>query len=60
MPKICYAKKRFSKASLAVIEQANAIVTEYFSEGYDLTLRQLYYQFVSRGLWTTTRRNTSA
>jgi len=50
MPKICYEKKRFSESSLAVIKRANQILEEYADQGYDLTLRQLYYQFVSRGL----------
>lgn len=35
--------------SLAMVERANAICREYRSQGYDLTLRQLYYQFVARG-----------
>jgi hypothetical protein len=30
--------------------QANEIIAEYATQGYDLTLRQLYYQFVSRDL----------
>lgn len=34
----------------ATIEQANAILSEYVEGGYTLTLRQLYYQFVARGL----------
>lgn len=46
----CYQEKKFNKASLAIISLANDIIKEYASEGYDLTLRQLYYQFVSRGL----------
>ena len=29
---------------------ANRIMQEYAEEGYDLTLRQLYYQFVARDL----------
>jgi hypothetical protein len=33
-----------------VIGEANAIIAEYAAQGYDLTLRQLYYQFVSRDL----------
>jgi len=49
MPKICYEKIRFSAASLAVINRANEILEDYTDQGYDLTLRQLYYQFVSRG-----------
>lgn len=49
VPKIEYEPKRFSKSSLALIEQANAIIEEYQGQGFDLTLRQLYYQFVARG-----------
>lgn len=50
MPKIAYIEKRFSKGSLEIIDQANEIIAEYRSEGLSLTLRQLYYQFVSRDL----------
>lgn len=31
-----------------VIDQANEIIAAYAAQGFDLTLRQLYYQFVSR------------
>jgi hypothetical protein len=34
--------------SLALIERANAIIAEYQVLGFTLTLRQLFYQFVSR------------
>ncbi|MCW2110471.1 hypothetical protein [Bradyrhizobium elkanii] len=34
----------------ATVEQANAIFDEYAGQGFTLTLRQLYYQFVARGL----------
>ena len=37
-------------ATLMVIEQANAIIEEYASQNFTLTLRQLYYQFVARDL----------
>jgi hypothetical protein len=50
MPKICYTPKRFSSDRLQVIDTANQILDDYHAQGYDLTLRQLYYQFVSRGL----------
>lgn len=40
----------FRSSSLTIIEQADAILTEYQSRGFVLTLRQLYYQFVSRDL----------
>lgn len=50
MPKICYQKHRFSASSEAIIKRANEILREYAAQGYDLTLRQLYYQFVARGI----------
>lgn len=48
--KIKYEDKRFGNTSLAIIEQANNIIDEYRRQGFTLTLRQLYYQFVSRDL----------
>lgn len=45
-----FIDKRFSESSLATIRQANEIIEEYKAEGYILTLRQLFYQFVSRDL----------
>ena len=50
MPRIEYVPRVFSAASLRVIEQAEAICAAYQAQGFDLTLRQLYYQFVARGL----------
>ena len=37
-------------ATFKVIGQANAIIAEYASQNFILTLRQLYYQFVARDL----------
>lgn len=50
MPKIRYVEKSLSAAKLAVIQKANEIIREYQEAGFVLTLRQLYYQFVSRDL----------
>jgi hypothetical protein len=50
MPKITYVPRDFSAASLVTIARANEIVEEYAAAGFDLTLRQIYYQFVSRGI----------
>jgi hypothetical protein len=50
MPKICYRQKKFSPDRAYKIDKANAIIKEYAAKGYELTLRQLYYQFVSRDL----------
>lgn len=50
MPKIAYKARKFSEDSALKIRLANDILAEYAAQGYDLTLRQLFYQFVSRGL----------
>jgi hypothetical protein len=50
VPKIKYIEKKFQGARLLVIQQANTIITEYQGQGFDLTLRQLYYQFVARDI----------
>jgi len=57
MAKIAYEDKRFSAGSLETIAQANEILEEYEKLGYDLTLRQLYYQFVARDLIPNTERS---
>lgn len=50
MARIAYIDKSFQAKTLAVIAQANAICAEYAAQGLNMTLRQLYYQFVARGL----------
>lgn len=50
MPKIKYLRKRFKSNALEVIKKANEIILAYEQQGFELTLRQLYYQFVARGL----------
>jgi hypothetical protein len=56
MAKIAYITRKFKDHSLDVIEKANEILESYAAEGYDLTLRQLYYQFVSRALIPNNQR----
>ena len=58
--KIQYIKKYFKKSSLKIIEQANSIIEEYQADGYSLTLRQLYYQFVSRDYFANKVKNYRA
>jgi len=45
-----FIERNFSASTLSTIQKANEIIEEYQSQGYKLTLRQLYYQFVSRDL----------
>lgn len=50
MPRIKYQEINLRKDSLALIEVCNKIIREYAAAGYILTLRQLYYQCVSRDI----------
>jgi len=43
--------------AVAIIGQATAICQGYARQGYDLTLRQLYYQFVARALIPNTMQS---
>lgn len=52
--KEAFLTKTFRGASMALINQANAIIAEYQRDGYTLTLRQLYYQFVRRDAFPAT------
>lgn len=54
MPKICYEEHNFTSGTQAIIDRANTILAEYEAQGFDLTLRQLYYQFVARA-WIANR-----
>ena len=56
MAKELFIDKRFTAETMERIEQANAIIEEYARQGYSLTLRQLYYQFVARGLLKNEQR----
>ena len=54
---ICYTPRRFGREALEIIEQANEIIEAYQEQGFTLTLRQLYYQFVSRDLLPNNQRS---
>lgn len=59
MPKICYVERGFQDATLEIVRGANTIIEEYQEQGYALTLRQLFYQFVARGLLANTQKSYS-
>lgn len=46
--RITYIPKRFRADRQRLIDLANSIIAEYEAQGFDLTLRQLYYQLVAR------------
>lgn len=45
-----YIDRNFREDALKLIGQANKIIAEYEPKGLRLTVRQLYYQFVARGI----------
>lgn len=57
MSKIEYVPHRFSEASLEIIDLAETICHAYAAQGLDLTLRQLYYQFISRDFFPNSERS---
>lgn len=57
MPKIAYKSATMGEKRLQVVAAANRIIAEYRAQGFELTLRQLYYQFVSRSLIPNTQRD---
>jgi hypothetical protein len=44
-----FIPKNFHGKSLEIVKKANAVIEAYAKQGFTLTLRQLYYQFVARG-----------
>ena len=54
---MCYLRKEFKPDTLELIGHAKEIMGEYTAAGDDLTLRQLYYQFVARNIFANTERN---
>ena len=55
--KECFAEKDFRDTTLVLVYEANEIIAEYAAQGFTLTLRQLYYQFVARDLIPNTQRS---
>lgn len=49
MPKQKYVDIKFRDKSLELIQLVNSVIVEYEAQGYELTLRQVYYQLVARG-----------
>jgi hypothetical protein len=44
-------------ASISLVDSANKIIEDYQAQGYVLTLRQLYYQFVSKDMIENTEKS---
>jgi hypothetical protein len=54
--KECFIPRNFKDEAATTIEQMNSIFEEYQRQGFVITLRQLFYQFVSRGLRPNTMK----
>ena len=52
-----FIDKKFSKKSLDRLELVNMILDQYRGQGYDLSLRQLYYQLVARDYIENSQRS---
>lgn len=52
-----YKKINIQPARRALISQCNAIISSYQAQGFRLTLRQLYYQLVSRNVISNVERS---
>lgn len=57
MPLITYVPWKPNDSSIEIVNHANEILSEYNELGYDLSLRQLYYQFVSRDLISNNQKS---
>lgn len=54
--KHCYIEKKFNEKNQALISLMNEIIYEYQTQGFVLTVRQLYYQLVARDVIPNTLR----
>lgn len=52
-----FITKNFGKDSLSMVQTINRILDDYSRQGYDLSLRQLYYQLVSRNIVPNTEKS---
>lgn len=57
MPRIEYVAKSFRADSLDLIERVNSVIADYSAQGYNLTLRQVYYQMVARAIIPNNERS---
>jgi hypothetical protein len=58
MPRIAYVESRnFRPDTLAIIDMADRIATDYKARGFNLTLRQLYYQFIARDFFPNSEKS---
>jgi hypothetical protein len=54
-----FVRKRFGSDALDLIDTCNDILKKYEAKGYDLSLRQLYYQLVQKNIVPNTEKSYS-
>jgi len=57
MPKIEYVSKIFRSNRLELINKINNVIADYSVQGFNLTLRQVYYQMVARAIIPNNERS---
>lgn len=58
MPRIRYAEeKKFKPETLRIMRKADQIATDYQRRGFNLSLRQLYYQFIAIDFFPNTEQS---
>jgi len=55
--KQAFIEKNFRADKIALLDIINSVLGSYFDQGYDLTLRQLFYQLVSKDIIPNTQRH---
>lgn len=54
--KICYRPQRFNARARKIIADANRILEQMSNDGFAITVRSLYYQFVAHNLFAEDRK----
>ena len=57
MSRIAYIDKNFKPDRLDLIDRINTVIDDYESQGFSLTLRQVYYQMVARAIIPNNERS---
>ncbi len=52
-----FIEKRFNAEAVTLIDTINDVLDDYSSQGYDLSLRQVYYQLVSKNVVPNTEQS---
>jgi len=58
--KECFREKKFGERAIDIIAKADGLCQDYLSQGFKLTVRQLYYQFVAKNWMKNTPQNYEA